>query len=78
MLHAVNPYGFSHLRRVNEDNVDLNRNFRDFAQPLPVNAAYAEVHALLAAAHVAAGAGHREAARRLGRAARPGRVCRRP
>lgn len=27
MIHAVNPFGFAHLRRVNEDNVDLNRNF---------------------------------------------------
>ena len=27
MIHAINPYGFSHLRRVNEDNIDLNRNF---------------------------------------------------
>lgn len=27
LLHAVNPYGFARLRRVNEDNVDLNRNF---------------------------------------------------
>jgi predicted deacylase len=26
-LHALNPYGFAHLRRCNEDNVDLNRNF---------------------------------------------------
>lgn len=42
--HAVNPYGFSHLRRANEDNVDLNRNFRDFGRALPPNAAYAEVH----------------------------------
>jgi hypothetical protein len=47
MLHALNPYGFSHLRRVNEDNADLNRNFIDFAVPLPVNAAYAELHELL-------------------------------
>jgi len=47
MLHALNPYGFSHLRRVNEDNADLNRNFVDFTQPLPVNAAYAELHSLL-------------------------------
>ena len=30
LYHAVNPYGFSHLRRTNEDNVDVNRNFRDF------------------------------------------------
>ena len=46
-VHAVNPHGFSYGRRVNEDNVDLNRNFRDFAEPPPVNAAYAEVHPLL-------------------------------
>jgi len=26
-LHGVNPYGFRNLRRVNESNVDLNRNF---------------------------------------------------
>jgi hypothetical protein len=47
MLHALNPYGFSHLRRVNEGNVDLNRNFVHFSAPLPVNAAYAEIHSLL-------------------------------
>ncbi|MDH3693286.1 MAG: M14 family metallopeptidase, partial [Gammaproteobacteria bacterium] len=29
LIHAVNPFGFSQLRRVNEDNVDLNRNFRE-------------------------------------------------
>ena len=46
-VHAVNPHGFSHARRVNEDNIDLNRNFIDFNQPLPVNADYAEVHPLL-------------------------------
>ncbi len=27
LIHAVNPFGFSHLRRFNQDNVDLNRNF---------------------------------------------------
>lgn len=27
LVHALNPFGFAHLRRVNEDNVDLNRNF---------------------------------------------------
>ncbi len=46
-VHAVNPHGFSHGRRVNEDNVDLNRNFRDFNLPAPVNEAYAGVHELL-------------------------------
>ena len=27
MLHALNPYGMANIRRVNENNVDLNRNF---------------------------------------------------
>jgi hypothetical protein len=26
LLHAINPYGFAHRRRWNEDNVDVNRN----------------------------------------------------
>jgi hypothetical protein len=26
-FHAVNPYGFANNRRVNEDNIDVNRNF---------------------------------------------------
>ena len=30
VVHAINPYGFAWLRRVNEDNVDLNRNSIDF------------------------------------------------
>ena len=34
-VHAVNPYGFAHLRRTNENNVDLNRNFIDWDQPPP-------------------------------------------
>jgi len=46
LIHAVNPFGFSHLRRTNEDNIDLNRNFIDFAQPTP-NPAYAELHDLM-------------------------------
>ncbi|MFM2398676.1 MAG: hypothetical protein RL341_833, partial [Pseudomonadota bacterium] len=46
-LHALNPHGFSFGRRVNEDNIDLNRNFLDFAQPLPVNAGYTQLHAHL-------------------------------
>lgn len=47
VIHAINPYGFSHLSRTNEDNVDLNRNSIDFSQPLPVNPAYDDLHALL-------------------------------
>ncbi len=47
LIHAVNPYGFSHLHRTNEDNIDLNRNAIDFSRPLPVNAGYAPLHPLL-------------------------------
>lgn len=47
LVHAVNPYGFSHLHRVNEDNIDLNRNFVDHGAGAPANTAYAEVHPLL-------------------------------
>src|SRR5665213_911353 len=39
LLHAVNPFGFSWDRRVNEDNADVNRNFVDFGSP-PHNPAY--------------------------------------
>jgi hypothetical protein len=46
-IHGLNPYGFSWLRRTTHENVDLNRNFHDFAGPLPDNAGYRELHALL-------------------------------
>jgi hypothetical protein len=39
LLHALNPYGFSWDRRVNEDNADINRNFVDFTHP-PRNEPY--------------------------------------
>jgi hypothetical protein len=37
LLHAINPWGFAWTRRVNEDNVDLNRNFIAFDAPAPEN-----------------------------------------
>ena len=40
LVHAINPYGFAWSRRVTHENVDLNRNFIDLAQPLPANAEY--------------------------------------
>ena len=46
-IHALNPYGFSHIRRTTHENVDLNRNFQDFSQPLPDNTAYRALHALV-------------------------------
>ena len=45
LVHAVNPYGFAWLRRMNEDNVDLNRNWIDFNLPLPTNRRYDEIAA---------------------------------
>ncbi len=40
MIHAVNPYGFAWLRRVTQENVDLNRNWIDFAADRPANPGY--------------------------------------
>jgi len=42
-IHAINPYGFAWLRRTNESNVDVNRNWIDFAKPLPANSLYDEL-----------------------------------
>lgn len=42
-IHAINPHGFAWIRRVTEDNVDLNRNFLDHSQPYPVNKGYEEL-----------------------------------
>ncbi len=47
LIHAMNPYGFAHVRRVNEENVDLNRNFLDHDQPYPNKPEYEAVHPLL-------------------------------
>jgi hypothetical protein len=40
LVHAINPFGFAWGRRVTEENVDLNRNFVNFAEPLPANPDY--------------------------------------
>lgn len=44
LVHAINPFGFSHGQRVNELNVDLNRNFIDFAVPPPESPDYRRLH----------------------------------
>jgi len=46
-VHGLNPYGFSWWRRTTHENVDLNRNFRDFAVAPPVNDRYDEIAAAL-------------------------------
>lgn len=50
LLHALNPWGFAWRRRVNEDGVDLNRNFVDFER-LPANPGYDELAADLVPEH---------------------------
>ena len=52
-IHALNPYGFANDRRVNENNVDLNRNFlseSEFASVQerdPNYAGYVDLNSLL-------------------------------
>ncbi|MFC1896236.1 M14 family metallopeptidase [Thermodesulfobacteriota bacterium] len=48
MIHAINPYGMAHLRRFTEDNVDLNRNFRDHTEPHPRNPSYEKLADVIA------------------------------
>jgi hypothetical protein len=55
-IHALNPHGFSWLRRVTQEGVDLNRNFHDFHRPLPHNAGYDEIAAALLPQHWPPGA----------------------
>ena len=43
LVHAVNPYGFAELRRVNESNVDLNRNFLSHPDEHAENPGYEEL-----------------------------------
>jgi hypothetical protein len=47
MIHALNPFGFAWERRVNENNVDLNRNFVDHDSAYPANPLYAELAELV-------------------------------
>ncbi len=44
LVHAVNPWGFAWRQRGTEDNVDLNRNFRNHDLAPPANPGYDELH----------------------------------
>ena len=48
LIHAINPYGFGHLRRFNEDNIDLNYNFSDHSEPYPKNPGYEKLAGAIA------------------------------
>jgi hypothetical protein len=43
LIHAINPSGFAWVRRVNEDNIDLNRNFIDHQGAKPENDGYRQL-----------------------------------
>ncbi|MBK5291139.1 MAG: DUF2817 domain-containing protein [Acidobacteriia bacterium] len=48
LVHALNPYGMAWRRRFNENNVDLNRNFREAGDFIPEELPYWDtVNALL-------------------------------
>lgn len=47
LIHCINPFGAAWRRRVNEDNVDLNRNFVDHVKPHFENPYYGKLHDLL-------------------------------
>jgi ribosomal protein S18 acetylase RimI-like enzyme len=46
-IHAINPWGFAWLRRVNEDNVDVNRNFLNHRASYPQNPDYDRLYDVL-------------------------------
>lgn len=47
VIHGANPWGAAYLRRNNEDNVDLCRNFIDFSAPPPHNHDYDNIKDIL-------------------------------
>ena len=48
LIHAINPWGMKHRRRVNPNNVDLNRNFNtDTAKLAEVNPTYKKLSPFL-------------------------------
>lgn len=44
LVHAINPWGMAHLRRCNEDNVDLCRNCLSFDELPATRPGYAAMH----------------------------------
>jgi polar amino acid transport system ATP-binding protein len=48
LIHLINPWGAAWNRRVNEDNVDLNRNFIDWTRNPPANKPYAALNPIFA------------------------------
>ena len=53
LVHALNAWGFAHIARCTENNVDLNRNFMDFGKALPENPFYKHIYAAIRLPRVA-------------------------
>lgn len=47
LIHALNPYGFAWCRRVDAQNIDVNRNLMDHDTVVPDNPDYERLHGLL-------------------------------
>jgi Protein of unknown function (DUF2817) len=47
LIHAINPFGFAWLRRTNEDNIDINRNWVDFGRPSSRSSRWPPLSALM-------------------------------
>ncbi|KRB87392.1 DUF2817 domain-containing protein [Noviherbaspirillum sp. Root189] len=47
LVHAVNPWGYLHCRRVTQEGVDLNRNFVDFPLESTTPSIYRDYHDIL-------------------------------
>lgn len=43
-IHIANPYGCSYISRLDEQGINIQRNFMDFEQPLPENTPYDMLH----------------------------------
>lgn len=70
LIHAINPWGMAHFRRVNENNVDLNRNFirDDWQQFTDLNKDYPRLRFLLEPGPLAEKGGEVAFYRRVARA----------
>lgn len=47
LVHGINPFGYAWSRRVDHNNVDVNRNFVDHSGEHPVNEAYEDLYDVL-------------------------------
>jgi hypothetical protein len=57
LVHVLNPWGMAHETRTTENNVDLNRNFIDFSEPVPRNPGYADLHSIISRSDIEAAIG---------------------